>query len=325
MKTVGIALRKILVDRKHPVVTEYELFLELRALMRVGEFEGEALRLRKDQEATREDLRRRVRDLVKNRYLRPDEDFYGTQQDRYASNQHFKVWRISDLPDGSADDIAALVDPFCYISHLSAMQRHGLTNRNPAALHLSTLSAPLWREARDQRVLADYGHPLEIAESATRPAGAVPLEKIKLPSPLRGRSIELHTTKYPAETRPIRGSYARIATIGDVFAQMLDSPEDCGGMAHVIEIWAKESGPFIDQIIKAVDNNHTDIVKVRAGYLLEVLLSINDPRVDAWQQFAQRGSSRKLDASKPYLPTFSEKWMLSVNVESEFLPIGSRS
>ncbi len=325
MKSVGVALRKILVDRKRPVITEYDFFLELRSLLQAGTYEGEPLRHRAKQEATREEIRRRARELVKNRYLRPDEDFYGSQNDRYGSGPRVKVWRIADLPDGSAEDIAALVDPFCYISHLSAMQRHGLTNRNPAALHLSTLSAPLWREARDLKVLKDYGRPFEAGEFSTTPAKAVPLENIKLPPKLRGRVVELRTTKYPVETRPIRGSYARIATVGDTFAQMLDSPGDCGGMAHVIEIWAKEGGTFVEQIIKAVDKNHTDIVKVRAGYLIESLLSAHDPRVDAWQQFAQRGSSRKLDASQPYLPTFSEKWMLSLNVESEFLPPGSRS
>jgi predicted transcriptional regulator of viral defense system len=176
-------------------------------------------------------------------------------------------------------------------------------------------------------MLADYGGVVPKAEpedgQPARPT-VIPLEHIKLPEALRGRPIAMHTTKYPATSRPIRGSDARIAAIGDVFAQMLDDPHDCGGINHVIEIWAKESGPFVEQIIRAIDENHTDIVKVRAGYLLETLLSVKDARVEAWQQFAQRGSSRKLDASKPYLPTFSEKWMLSLNVESEFLPSSSQ-
>jgi predicted transcriptional regulator of viral defense system len=299
--------------------------------MAAGQFEGEPLRLRKDTVASREDLRRRVRELVKGRYLRPDEDFYSStapEEERYyQATPRFKVFRIADLPDGSAEDIAALVDPFCYISHLSAMQRHGLTNRNPAALHISTPAAPLWRDARDKKMAVDYGDNPPVVETmpnGLQPVTVVRLEHIKLPPVLRGRKVETHTTKYPANFRPVRGSFARIAAIGDVFAQMLDNAQDCGGMAHVVEVWAKEGRPFIEEIIKVIDHDHTTIVKMRAGYLLERVLSVKDPRIDAWQKFAQRGSSRKLDASKPYLPTFSEKWMLSVNVESEFLPPSPR-
>lgn len=331
MKLIGVALRKSLVNRKHPIATEYDLFLVLRSLIAAGQFEGEPLRLRKATIASRDDLRRRVRELIKGRYLRPDEDFYpvgpNEEVNFYRAAPRFKVLRIADLPDGNAEDIAALVDPFCYISHLSAMQRHGLTNRSPAALHISTPAVPLWRKARDKKMAADYGDNIPVVETMSdsiQPVTMVRLEHIKMPPVLRGRQVDSHTTKYPANVRPIRGSSARIAMIGDVFAQMLDSPQYCGGMAHVIEIWAKESSPFIEQIIKAIDENHTDIVKIRAGYLLETLLFVNDARVEAWKQFAQRGSSRKLDASKPYLPTFSEKWMLSLNVESEFLPPSPR-
>lgn len=322
MISLGIALRRTIISQNRPVVTEYEAFLLLRALSRAGEFEGEPIRGKKGP-PTKDDLRRRARELRKARYLRPDEDFYPEDLEGFQSRgRPFKVFRVADIPDAAAEDVAALVDPFCYISHLSAMQRLGLTNRTPAELHLTSPETRLWTVLRDQKMAQDYGASLG-AESD--PAigmfeERVRLERISLPKKLRGRQIAFHTTKYLAETRSIRGSFARIAAIGDVFVQMLDEPTLCGGMSHAIEVWANEASPYLEDIIKATDRHHSGIVKVRAAYLLETLFDLKDARIDAWQQFAQRGSSRKLDPTRPYLPTYSEKWMLSLNVRSEYLP-----
>ena len=328
MITLGIALRKSVVAQKRPVITEHDFFLILKKLMESSEYEGEPIRLTK-RIATRDFYRKRARELLKARYLRPDEDFYPPNE---REGSHCRVFRVSDIPDGSAEDITALVDPFCYISHLSAMQRHGLTNRSPAELHITTPATELWRKLRDELAVKNYGSLPAPVDKAGLPSLSpqestqVKLEHIKFPSRLRGRPIVGHTTKYPVETRPIRGSFARVAAVGDVFMQMLDSPDACGGMTHVLEVWANEARPYIEDILKAAGREaQSGIVKVRAGYLLETLYSVKDPRIADLQKFAQRGSSRKLDPAQPYLSTYSEKWMLSLNAESEYLPPNPKS
>ena len=56
------------------------------------------------------------------------------RSDRDYRASGIRVLTISDLP---AEDIICLVDPTCYLSHLSAMQRWGLTDRSPKALLLT--------------------------------------------------------------------------------------------------------------------------------------------------------------------------------------------
>ena len=300
------AVRRILVERGLPVIVEYELFRILRDLHLAGEYEGKKLRLTRIA-PTRDRYRNVVRKLLSDRYLRPDPDFYPSEEwGRYDRGYNYaRVFRISDVADGSAEDITAILDPFCYISHLSAMQRYSLTNRIPEALNLSTPKN--WSAARDEKIQADYGDSLSHGEYMA------PLSQLTWPDMIRRRKVALHKTVRMPAIRNIRGSIARIAAIGETFVQTLDRPELCGGMEHVIEVWDNHAATYLDEIVVAVDHAKASIIKVRAGYLLNERLGIRDRRVLAWAVFAQRGGSRKLDASVPYVPKYSEKWMISLN------------
>jgi predicted transcriptional regulator of viral defense system len=308
----AIALRRLLLKAGTPVISEYELFRIWRSVLALESLDGEKIAIRSSSKA-QSAWRRQVHTLVKNRHLRPDPDFYGQPEELWNASrpQHYKVFRVSDIPDCPAEDLICLIDPFAYISHLSAMQRYGLTNRSPAELNMTTPAVAEWRELRHHKLALDW--------PSGKPEGP-PLELLVLPDLVRGRRVSRHRTSQTTKTQMIRGTHARIATIGETFVQMLDRPELCGGMRHVIEVWAKEARSHVSAIVEAVDSHTSGIIKVRAGYLLNEVLGIEDSRIGAWEQFAQRGSSRKLDASLPYLATFSERWMLSVNVESEYLP-----
>ncbi|MCZ4432084.1 hypothetical protein O3S81_20445 [Agrobacterium sp. SOY23] len=298
------AVHRLLADRGDPVITEYELFRLLYALQRAGEYDGRKLRVGKNA-PDRTRYRNLVGRLLNDRYLRPDVDFYPPEEWRPSGYNFARVFRVSDVPDGSAETVTALVDPFCYISHLSAMQRYSLTNRIPEALSLSTPKT--WTASRSAKIDADYG--------AERDADIylAPLAQLSWPQIIRRRPVVLHKTVRSPALRQIRNEAARIAAIGETFVQMLDRPELCGGIAHVIEVWDQHAQIYVEEIIAAVDNAEESIIKVRAGYLLEERLGITDDRILAWTSFAQRGGSRKLDPGAPYQPRFSEKWMISLN------------
>jgi predicted transcriptional regulator of viral defense system len=297
------AITHSLADQGFPVVVDYELFHTVRDLYRQREYRGEKLKIN-NSAPSQSRYRRIVGQLLLERYLRPDADYYPGGV--WPIPAHPVVFRVSDVPDGPAEEVTAHLDPFCYLSHLSAMQRYNLTNRIPESLTLSTPQN--WNAARDRKLLEDFG---SIPSSDDY---RVALRQLKFPSIIRGRPVTLHKTVRSPLVKGIRGGHARIASVGEVFVQMLDRPELCGGMAHVIEVWDSSAETFVEEIIDAVSSADEDIVKVRAGFLMDERLSIRDGRIMEWTAFAQRGGSRKLDPRAAYAPKHSERWMISINV-----------
>ncbi|RJF94387.1 hypothetical protein D3874_00600 [Oleomonas cavernae] len=220
------------------------------------------------------------------------------------------VYRVPSVGGGSAEAVCALVNPFGYVSHLSAMQRWGLTERRPEALHLTMPTPSAARAYVDARMMADYGQPFP-----EMPAGsAVKLMFIRPPAMVRGRPIDVIGKARLGRWLAVRGTHERLATIGQTFFDMLDTPQRCGGMAHVIDIWREHAPTYLDDIVAAIDESDAAIVKVRAGYLLDEVIGAGDARTDGWLRFAARGGSRVLDPAKDFATAHSEKWMLSINV-----------
>jgi len=288
------ALEQLLLERDTPVVTDYEFLILGRALFNKGTWAGEPLkRMPSGWDHIR--ARNAQRRLMMRRTIAPDTDFRSG------------VWRVvQSTRSGSAEEIACIADPFCYVSHLSAMQRYGLTDRSPESLHLSTPKRALWNSMRDEKMVADLGDERDIEHPA--------LLRFGFKERIRRRPVTIHETSHPAEPVTVRGERTRITSIGRTFVDMLAEPSLCGGIHHVLDIWDNEAERWTNEIIAAVDAITAKIVKVRAGYILSERLDVDDKRIAAWQAFAQRGGSRKLDPDAPYAPIFSERWMISLNV-----------
>lgn len=275
--------------RGAPVISPFELY-ELIWQMYQDE-DRKALYLR-DPEANTEVYVRLRNNLRKSGVLMPDPD-YGS-----------RILRVIACPDLLADEITCLVDPTCHISHLSAMQRWGLTNRVPDALMMTRPDRPGIARLLSQIMAGRAG-------GADTPP--VPLRRITHPEFVRQRHVIMHETKAEARWISIRGTNARISTIGQTFLDMLVLPDACGGMAHVLETWETHARTYAEDILAAVDGCEVSVVKSRAGYILDERLGLKDPRLDMWATLSQRGSTRKLDPSAPFASDFSEKWMISLN------------
>jgi predicted transcriptional regulator of viral defense system len=113
----------------------------------------------------------------------------------------------------------------------------------------------------------------------------------------------------------VQGKPRRVATIGRTFLDMLREPDLCGGIYHVLDIFAEQAPRYLRLIVDEIDRHGTKIDKVRAGYVLAERLNLTHPAFAVWQTCAQRGGSRKLDAQADYSPRFSETWCLSINID----------
>lgn len=292
---LGQAVARLLDDENLPLITEYNLYQSVRPILASGHYGDEPI-IRLPSYWMHPQLRAMIRTLEKKRILAPDEDFKAG------------VWRVVQASTApTAEEAISIVDPFAYISHLSAMQRYGLTDRAPEALHMTTPARALWTQLREARMEDDY-------EEEFDTENLPPLIRIGIRSQVRRRPIVMHESKHPAEPTPIAGGVSRIAQIGRVFVDMLDQPLLCGGIQHVLDCFERHSEDWFSEIVNAVDAFDSPIVKVRAGYILEEMLGMSHPHIEGWIRSAQRGGSRKLDPHASYGSRFSEKWMIALNV-----------
>ncbi len=269
-----------------PVISAHDLFHFIQRMY--AEAEDKKLYLR-DSTATHDTYRTRKRNLLAANVIQPDRDYYG----------RFRVLALSDLP---ADDIVCLVDRFCYVSHLSAMHRWGLTNRLPVTL-MSTRP--------DRKTIMSKLNEILRQDGET----PFPMRNVCHPDTVRQRPVQVIETRKAGAFIRDRSGFARVATVGQTFLDTLQQPKLCGCMAYVLDVWQGHAGDYLAEIVKAVDGLASPIVKCRAGYILEECLGFQNDRIDAWKAFRQRGGSRKLDPDRAFTPEHSEAWMISLNVE----------
>ena len=287
-------IEKAIANKDLTVVTFYDFFVLGYHLFHKKTLNGEPLkRLPDNWDHTR--AKKALRRLEARNALVMDSDFRSG------------VWRVTQSTRaGSAEEVACIADPFAYVSHLSAMQRYGLTDRSPQALHLTTPKRPLWNALRDDRLHKDLPD-LDQTERSV-------LNRPGFKNMLRRRPIVVHVSSDPWTPSPVSGEETRITSIGQTFADMLVEPLLCGGMHHVLDVWKNEAVHWVPEIISAIDQLDSKIAKVRAGYILSEVMDIDDPALHKWEKFVQRGGSRKLDPDAEYAPEFSERWMISINV-----------
>ena len=286
----GSHLAGLLQGNGKPVLSQFDFFRFVWRMYR--ESSGKGLYLRSDTPSQA--------DYIRLKSILRSAGAIGTDWD--YGPRVIRVLGISDLP---ADDIVCLVDPTCYISHLSAMQRWGLTNRIPHAL---MLTRPV-RNAAAEQLRSNRAEAL--GENETNP---FPSTIIGHPAHVRGQALRILESKAAGASLTVRGGHVRLATIGQTFLDMLQMPDLCGGMYHVLDVWEEHAGTYLQEIVDAVETAASGLVKCRAGYILEERQGLHHHGIKRWKDFVQRGGSRKLDPSKGFAPTYSATWMISLNV-----------
>lgn len=279
-----------------PVISNYRLAVELFTLAYRGEYDGRLVKL--PQRGLD------IRMFYEARTALKSKSVLTTERGLPSS-----FMRMTGRRDADPTETLCTIDPFGYLAFLSAMSIHGLSNRLPKILYYVTPDIHTWGLLAKERMQKDLGDHL------------FDYKRLQLPelhrptiTKLEGMVIHLMRTKELGGWRHLREESIRVATLGRTFLQMLQRPDLCGGIRHVIEVFEEHGKTNLQSIVAEFNQNGTKVDRVRAGYLLNERCGITDERVESWVQFAARGGSRKLDAQAEYQPTFSEKWCLSINV-----------
>lgn len=279
-----------------PVISKYQLGLIVSKIYRDKAYVGEAITLQKDF-AEGADVNEYLKLLLDEGILSPHKSLSD-------------IFTLLGRPNGDPEDIACTVDPFCYMSHLSAMAYHGLTDRIPGKLFISSPSAETWRSFAKAQMHKDLGG--DDYESY-REAGLPVLIRTKMQ---KINKIEVHclSSKHLGAFKNVRGRSLRVSTVGRTFLEMLKNPELCGGINHVIDSFEEHAEKYTRLITDDIDKHGAPIDKVRAGYILDERLGIVNEVIESWSSLAQRGGSRKLDPSAEFTAEWSDKWKISLNI-----------
>lgn len=280
-----------------PVITSYQLGRVLVTLYVEKKFRGEALlKLQKDYPDGR-DFSRCVGKLLDEGVLSGYKGLPNT------------IYTILGRSKANEEDVACTVDPFCYLSHLSAMDYHGLTNRIPSKIFLSSPSTTMWKESALKKMQGDLKEQLaEYVESGLPTLKRVQFQKIGT------KQVHIHNSLHLGAYKNVRGRPLRVSTIGRTFLDMLRTPHLCGGMTHVLDVFAEFGEKYLRLITDEIDSHGKPIDKIRAGYIFEERLDLQSDTIKSWERYIQRGGSRKLDPSEEYIPKWSEKWCISLNI-----------
>lgn len=297
----GALTQWILKEHRSPVVSLYEIGVAVAKIYQEKQYSGQKIKNIRVGIPRRDSIMGFRKELISLGII---EEKYGLPHDCCE-----KV--SASFRDGG--DMACGIDPFCYISHLSAMEYHGLTDRFSKTIFISTVPGPQWKARAVEKMKRDLGEDLYLLYCEV---GLPQLVKYSFKT-LNRNPVNILSTKFADQ-----GSYinlpdraVRISSIGRTFIDMLRKPDLCGGIKHVLEVYKENASAYIPLIVAEIDRHGDPIDKVRAGYVLESVCGITDnSTISSWVRFAQRGGSRVLDPNEDYWPTFSEKWCLSINV-----------
>jgi predicted transcriptional regulator of viral defense system len=280
-----------------PVITEYQISVFLYTIYKDKKYKDEIIKTTAKY-ASRVILRNKLKHLLAIGLI--------YQHSNFPAN---KVFNITGKKNYDSGDVVCSVDPFAYLSHLSAMSYHGLTDRIPSTLFITRPNSNDWTKFALQRMEKDLDGDLEIYLQYALPK-LIKYNIVKI-----GRMpVSIYSSIHLGAFKTIRGRSQRVSTIGRTFLDMVRQPHLCGGMAHVIDVYKEHGKKYKVLIIDELERHGKDIEKARVGYLLESAANITDEKIDKWAQFVQRGGSRKLDPDNEFESRYSERWCISLNV-----------
>ncbi len=254
-------------------------------------------------------------DQIRRAYRRHVETLeeYGALESTKVA-QGFAAYQLPTTRLPPAQQIVCILDPFAYLSHLSALAWHGLSERLPRTLFISRPSRSHWQSLANAKREAQLGNLAEVHNRCR-----LPNHRFSEFTRIGKHAVHTWTStrldrEYHSAFKHISDQHVRVATIGRCFLDMVRAPELCGGIHHVMDVYAEHGPTYLELILTEIDTHGNKIEQARAGYLLEEVFTGGHPILDKWSAGVSRGGSRKLDPSADYSERYSEKWAISINV-----------
>lgn len=287
------------------LIRDFDLSLLLARLFRDKRIDDIPLRIRKDT-ADSADLLRVTRNLIERGLIEP------LVAGRYTGLYMRPGNKLS------ADQVVCFMDPLAYLSHLSAMEWHGITDRRQKSLQITAPRGTHWTRLVNSQMAAQLLTSEWLGSSNgelnSEVTGTFAWRHFK--GPVLSRSVVRHEETKWAESNFSTADSVRVSTIGRTYLDMIRQPSRCGGIHHVIECFDEHGRRHRNMILREVNKHGAKIDKSRVGYIFDERLGVKDsPTINEWLETSvQRGGSRKLDAEGEYAPVYSERWCLSLNL-----------
>lgn len=292
------ALTLTLGELDQPILTRYQIGLTLYRLYFKKKYKNQAVNLDSKDLEKLPDFKKTIENLINIGILLENKSFPAKTVFNFVGKT-----KVDPL------EIVCTLDPFSYISHLSAMEFYGITDRFSKVIHISSPRKNIWNNYAKDKMYKDLKEDYENYISTKYPKLTnFNIEKID------GKIVKSFNCLHLGAFKNIKDMNIRVSTIGRTFLNMLQNPELCGGINHVIDCFEKHADNYFKNIVDELENNGKKIDKIRAGYILDEICDLKHDIYREWIKFSQRGGSMKLDSSKEYDPNYSVKWKISINV-----------
>jgi predicted transcriptional regulator of viral defense system len=203
--------------------------------------------------------------------------------------------------------------PLGYFSHLSAMQIHKLINKEHDVLYFSTVDRKTWKNKfldslpKENYQLFKDDYDKEIKDLIPR----FPTEENYI-----SKYLLVFTNKKIIDSESVDNIPVR--KLSFLFLDMVKSPQYCGGIETVINVFQKYSSILLEEILEVAEKYGTNMDRARIGFILDELLGVKHNLIEKWklEMIGLRGGSRKFIPYLPFDPEFTPTWNISLNHDS---------
>lgn len=294
----------VLEDYPYSVITREKLALQIYKFYLDKSYKGQRIQQIRKEYAAPKDFENNIHKLQRSGVLSSlDSDF-----NQFSRSQLQGCYVIKGKREYSSQEILCALYPYGYISHLSAMVWHGLTDKIPVDIYFTTCSSVDWRRRAADEVDIEQSYFVDLKNFTAKYPKNLNLD---------GMPVVISSETHYVEPLQVSDSPLRVSSIGKTFIDMLREPQKCGGEEHVLEAFQEHGKKYSSLILAALDKYGRKIDRARTGFVLDKMVGVKSSKLEALrlESSRTRGSSKVLSPNKPFASEYDEDWSLSLNVD----------